>query len=317
MSTATTPLEQRLLALADATRLRLLRVLAGHELTVAELCGVLQLPQSTVSRHLKVLSDEGFASSRREGTSRFYRLRPQELDPTAERLWRVVSEDLAALPVAELDEQRLAGVLAARQSRSQAFFAATGAGWDHLRHELFGARAPLLAMAGLLDPDMVVGDLGCGTGELAAALAPFVAQVVAVDPAPAMLAAARQRLVGRQNVELRQGGLEDLPIGNGELDAAVVMLVLHHLPEPARAVRELYRAVRPGGRVLIVEMTPHDHEEYRDRMGHVWLGFPADQLAGWLVDAGFAPVRITPLAADPEAKGPPLHVASGVRPLRP
>jgi|CXWL01.1.fsa_nt_gi ArsR family transcriptional regulator len=313
MTAAIAPLEQRLLALADATRLRLLRVLAGHELTVAELCAVLQLPQSTVSRHLKVLGDEGWAASRRDGTSRFYRLRPQDLEPASERLWRVVAEDVAALPTAGADDARLMAVLAARQSRSQAFFAATGAGWDRVRRELFGERAPLAALAGLLPDDAVVGDLGCGTGELTAVLAPFVGRVIAVDAAASMLAAARERLAGQPNVDLRLGGLEALPVADGELDAAVVMLVLHHLPEPRIAFAELARVLCSGGRALIVEMAPHDHEEYRDRMGHVWLGFEPSDLTSWLFAAGFHRIRITPLPLDPAAKGPALQAVTAVR----
>jgi SAM-dependent methyltransferase/DNA-binding MarR family transcriptional regulator len=308
----TLALESRLLALADATRLRLLRVLASRELTVAELCAVLDLPQSTVSRHLKVLADEGFVASRRDGTSRYYRLRPQELDAGCERLWRVLAEDLARLPTAADDDGRLASVLASRRSRSQAFFASTAGDWDHLRRELFGG-APLAALVGAFDPDWVVGDLGCGTGELAALLARFVRRVVAVDAEANMLEAARGRLAGCSRVELRQGGLEALPVARAELDLACVVLVLHHLPEPASAFAELARVVRPGGRALVVEMQPHDHEEYRDHMGHVWLGFAASDLEAWMTQSAFAGVRVVPLPVDQGAKGPPLQVAVGVR----
>jgi ubiquinone/menaquinone biosynthesis C-methylase UbiE len=156
-----------------------------------------------------------------------------------------------------------------------------------------------------------VGDLGCGTGQVSEALAPFVGRVVAVDESPEMLAAARGRLADREEVDLRRGSLEALPVEDAELDAAVVFLVLHYVVEPERALAEVARALKPGGRLLVVDMTPHDREEYRQSMGHVWPGFAAAQLGAWLEGAGFEAFRYTPLPADPEARGPTLFAASG------
>jgi ArsR family transcriptional regulator len=160
-----------------------------------------------------------------------------------------------------------------------------------------------------------VGDLGCGTGQVAAALAPFVAQVIAVDRSEEMLQAARRRLRDCENVEIRRGELEALPIDDNALDAATLLLVLHHLPDPAVVIGEAARVLRPGGRLLICDMLPHDREEYRQQMGHVWLGFAEDQMRRLLADAGLDYVRVVPLATDPEAKGPALFVASAIRAL--
>ena len=110
-----------------------------------------------------------------------------------------------------------------------------------------------------------------------------------------------------------RGELESLPIADGELDAATLMLVLHHVPDPAAALREAARVLKPGGRLLICDMLPHDREEYRQQMGHVWLGFGEDQMKRLLADAGFAGVRIVALPSNPEAKGPALFVASAIR----
>jgi ArsR family transcriptional regulator len=115
-------------------------------------------------------------------------------------------------------------------------------------------------------------------------------------------------------VEIRRGDLEALPVQDGELDVATLLLVLHHLPDPGAALREAARALRPGGRLVIADMLPHDREEYRQQMGHVWLGFDEDQLRRYLADAGFEAVRIVPMATDPQAKGPALFVASARRP---
>jgi ArsR family transcriptional regulator len=125
-----------------------------------------------------------------------------------------------------------------------------------------------------------------------------------------MLDAARENLAGHEHVELRQGPLEKLPIADGELDVALMMLVLHHLPEPKRVLAEAARALKPGGRLLIVDMLPHEHEEYRQTMGHVWLGFSEKQMTQWLHAAGFKDVRWCALPPESKAKGPSLFVAT-------
>jgi ArsR family transcriptional regulator len=299
-------------ALADATRTRLLLALDRHELTVSELCAVTQLPQSTVSRHLRILNDQGWVTSRADGTSRQYRL-AAPLEAADRRLWQVVKDQVSGGRQAVQDAGRLRGVLARRRTASREFFSTAAGQWDALRAELFGSRAGLAALPGLLDEDWIVGDLGCGTGELAASLAPFVGRVIGVDASKPMLAAARRRLEGQENVDLRVGELEALPIADRELDAAVLLLVLHHVVEPVRALAEVGRVLRPGGRVLVVDMMPHEREEYRERMGHVWQGFSADTIGGWMEEAGLEGFRHHALPPDPDAKGPTLFAATGRR----
>lgn len=308
------PIFDRLSALADATRSRLLLLLEAHELTVGELCQVLQLPQSTVSRHLKQLTDVGWASGRAEGTSRRYRMPAERMEPAERRLWAMVRAEVAALPGAARDAERLASVLAERTTRSREYFATAAGEWDRVRAELFGRRADLVGLLGLLDERWTVGDLGCGTGQGSESLAPFVARVVAVDASREMLEAARARLAGAPNVELRAGALEALPLDDAELDAALVFLVLHYVAEPARALSEAARALRPGGRLLVVDMMPHEREEYRHAMGHLWQGFAGEQVREWMEAAGLTAVRHLPLPLDPAAKGPQLFAATGRKP---
>jgi ArsR family transcriptional regulator len=307
------PIFADLTTLGDATRSRMLLLLDRNELTVSELCSVLQLPQSTVSRHLKTLLDGGWISSRREATSRYYTLSPDERGPVAKRLWALLREQVGSTASADQDARRLKSVLGRRQSKSQEFFESAAGQWDKLREDLYGRGSHLQALPALLDASWSVGDLGCGTGQVAAALAPFVHRVVAVDRSGEMLQTARRRLKEFGNVDVRRGELETLPIEDGELDAATLLLVLHHLADPSAALREAARVLKPGGRLLISDMLPHDHEEYRRQMGHVWLGFGGDQLKGLLAGAGFEDVRIVHQHSNPDARGPALFVAGARR----
>ena len=314
---ATPAILDHLASLADTTRSRLLLLLERHELTVSELCTITQLPQSTVSRHLKALSDSGWVTARSEGASRLYAMTKEGLDAAQRRLWLLVREQVGPVAAAAQDQRRLQAALAERRTASQAFFSSSAGQWDRVREELFGDRFHLAALAAFLDRDWTVGDLGCGTGQVTATLAPFVNGVIAVDSSTAMLHAARKRLHGVDNVDLRRGELEALPIDDGRLDAATLMVVLHHVAEPARALAEVARTLKPGGRVVVVDMLPHDREGYRQQMGHVWLGFPEDHMRRMLEGSGFEQVRIVPLVPDPKAKGPALFVATGTRQMEP
>ncbi len=315
-----------LASLADTTRSRILLLLDRHELTVSELCSIMQLPQSTVSRHLKALADAGWIATRAEGTRHLYTMSREEpvegrrgtrtrdgrdgSDPPERRLWLLVREQVGSTAAARQDQRRLQAALGERRTKSQEFFSSSAGQWDRMRDELFGERFHLAALVGLIDNGWTVGDLGCGTGQVTAAIAPFVAHVIAVDASPAMLQAARKRLDGVDNVELRRGELEALPIDEARLDAAVLMLVLHHVPEPKGALGEVARALKPGGRAVIVDMLPHDREAYRLQMGHTWLGFSDEHIRRLLAEAGFADIRVVPLAPDARAKGPGLFAAT-------
>ena len=306
-----TTIFDRLTALADSTRSRILLLLDRHELTVGELCAALQLPQSTVSRHLKILTDEGWLASRAQATSRRYSMQTSKLDPSARRLWQVVRAQVADSPAAGQDAHRLGGVLSQRRSTQIAFFDSAPGVWDRMRAELIGQRSDLLGLLELLDDRWTVGDLGCGTGHVSEVIGPCVGHVIAVDESGPMLTAARKRLAALENVELRAGRLEHIPIDEEALDAAVLFLVAHYIADPAAVMQEVARVVKPGGRLVIVDMMPHEREEYVSQMGHVWQGLGEEQLRDWLEDAVWTAVRYRPVPADPAAKGPGLFVASG------
>jgi ArsR family transcriptional regulator len=227
-----------------------------------------------------------------------------------------VREQVSAAPSAQNDTQRLRSVLAERRSASQEFFSTAAGQWDRLRADLFGTRADLVGLLGLLDETWAIADLGCGTGQVAEMLAPFVAQVIAVDESPAMLNAARKRLKGHDNVSVREGDLGALPIDDESLDSALLFLVLHYTADPAEVLAEVCRVLKPEGRLLVVDMMPHERSEFRNIMGHVWQGFGGDELSRWAEQAGLYDLRYHPLPADPVAKGPTLFAASARRPSR-
>ena len=313
MNTMTaSPILHRLNALGDETRTRLLCALDRSEFTVGELCSVLGLAQPTVSRHLKTLAAEGWVEARADGRNRHYRI-PADLDGTARALWEVVRESVRSEEPFTSDLERAKAVLSARRLRSDAFFAASATEWDGMRSELFGSATGLAPLLGLLDRSAAVADLGAGTGALTARLAPFVREVVAVDRSPEMLAAAAARLADTPNVRLREGELEALPLETDSIDMAIMALVLHYVADPPRAFGEAARVLRPGGRLLVLDMRSHDRGvEYARTMGHTWPGFDAGQIERWLGEAGFGARSVTPMPADPEATGPLLFLAAAV-----
>jgi ArsR family transcriptional regulator len=308
MDDAPLPVLDSLGAIADVTRGRLLLLLEPGEMTVSELCLAVELPQSTVSRHLKVLVEGGWVIVRPEGTSRFYSLNPG-LSTEARDLWGVVRRPLASTAIAAADSARREAVLAARRSRARDFFRSVAGRWDALRGELFGSTSDILALLSLLDPGLRVGDLGCGTGRVSELLAPLVQRIVAVDASEEMLAMARKRLGGLPNVEVRHGELESLPIADESLDAALLFFVLGYVAEPARVLAECRRVIAPRGRVVIVDLLPHARPEYRSELGQVWLGFSHEQLARWASQAGFKKLEMRPLPRDRSRKQEALFVA--------
>ena len=300
-------------SLTDPTRLRLLRLVERHELSVAELCDVLQMPQSTVSRHLKLLTGQGWANCRRHGTTNLYRSVVDDLEPAVRRLWALTRQQTDHWSQVGTDQLRLARRLEQRRSRSQAFFASTAGQWDKLRVELYGQSCTTEALVALLPSDWIIADLGCGTGHLTAQLAASVRRVIGVDHSAAMLKAARRRTAHLDNVELRRGDLEAVPIDDGSCDAVLLMLVLTYVPRPIQALAQAARILRPGGKVVVVDLLGHDRETFRQRMGQHVLGFEVGDIEKGFIEAGLVEPRCRALASEPQAKGPDLMLATAIR----
>ena len=291
----------RLSILSDATRVRMLRLLEREELGVSELARIVQAPQSRVSRHLGTLHKEGWVERRSEGTANFYR----KAKGATNGLWELV-RDRVEYPE---DDRRMEAILALRETDSEGFFGKLGEKWDAVRRDMYGDHYLLPTLLALVPGELVVADLGCGTGGTLVELAPHVARVIGVDREEAMLEVAERRVEGADNVDIRRGLLDDLPLDDDEVDAALCTLVLHHVKELEPVFAEMARVVRPDGRVVVLDMVRHGRDEYRRTMGHVHLGFERED-----VEALAAPARLrirswTVLPVDPEADGPGLFVA--------
>ena len=280
-------------ALADQTRLRLLAILQLGEFTVQELVEILAMGQSRISRHLKILHAAGIVQVKREGTWAYYRLQPSDqlftqLQPLLQNCW----PELSAY---NSDRTALVSILAARRNRSRDFFDRHARQWDQMARDLLPVADYLPQLFALIPECDKLLEVGVGTGQLLQALTDKGRQVVAVDHSPAMLAAARERLVacGLESVELKLGQMESLPLVTESMDVAVMNMALHHAPDPAAVIVELTRVLRPGGCLTFCDLQRHQQEWVREQLADQWLGFTADDLHGWCRDAGLEQIEVT------------------------
>lgn len=282
-------------ALADDVRLRLVHALMTAELSVAELVHVLSLPQSTVSRHLKPLRDCGLVETRREGTSVYYRPGVALVDS---RLSEVLTSEWKTLPGAREDAAAVKKVLEQRRKRSRDFFEKMAGKYGDMTQPGGGWSALAAGMAaGFAGRDVV--DLGSGEGELVLLLAKFARSVTAVDQSTAMLNEVRQRAEaagGTATIKVCEGDLEDLPIASDSADAAFLSQALHHAAQPAKAIREAARILRPGGTLIILDLVKHEQDWVREQWADQWLGFEENELRTWLEQAGMQRVLTEQLA---------------------
>ena len=309
--------------LGDSTRLRLLALLERQELSVADLMKVLDLPQSTVSRHLAHLKEHGLLTERRDGAFCYSRFTPPS-EGTWSDGWLMARGSLRDDPQIAADADALDALLRARTLGSREFFDSLGAEWDRLRQVFQDDLQRARAIGRLVPQGLTIADVGTGTGVLAMEMAQLGMRVIAVDQSEAMLTAAeakRSELADPSRVELRRGAATDLPLEDGEVDAVLAHMVLHYDPSPRDAIRELARVVRPGGRVVLVDFTAPEDRPQRDRewlqkdLGVIWQGFATTSIRGWLEEAGLTHVEVELHATTSEDRDlPATFIASADRP---
>jgi ArsR family transcriptional regulator len=272
-------------ALGDEARLRILRAVEIAELSVAEIVEALKMPQSSVSRHLKPLRDSGLLDTRREGTSVYYRRGPMFQDATFAQL---MSEKLAELRGASRDRAAVDRAIEYRRRESTRFFDEIAGRYGSLTQPGGGWQALAAALAAGF-AGQTVADIGCGEGDLTLLLARFAKRVTAVDLSAQMLRVVQERSeeagVARR-VTVEKGDLEKLPLDGASMDAAFVSQVLHHAARPEKALAEAARILKPGGRLILLDLAQHDQEWVRTEWADQWLGFDERELRGWLSGAG-------------------------------
>ena len=273
----------RLKVFADATRVRLLALLAREELTVAELSAITQLAQPRVSTHLAKLKEAGLVRDRRAGVSAYYRFDEDNLDTVQRELWRSL-RDGSDDPLLRQDAERVAGVLANRAADQN--WADSVAG-DMERHYSPGRTWEALARTAL--PLLETGDvldIASGDGVLAELLSPHAKRYICIDTSARVVAAAGERLRRFPNVEVREGDMHALPFKDASFDLVVLMHALTYSTKPAQAVAEAARVLRRGGRLLLSSLARHEHRSVVEAYGHVNLGFSEKELRKFAEKAG-------------------------------
>lgn len=289
-----------LAAAGEPTRLRLLALLSDAELTISELVAILGQSQPRISRHVKLLVESDLVERHREGSWVFL-LAAQSGAPA-----RLVRDIVGALDrgdaVLQSDRARLDEVRRARADQAARYFSTHAATWDRVRAMHVAEEKVEAAVAEALAdrPYRSVLDVGTGTGRMLELLAPAAERALGIDQSPPMLGMARARLerAGLRRVQLRQGDIYALPVERGGFDLVVLHQVLHYLDDPSRALREAARALRPGGRLLVVDFAPHDDESLRTAHAHRRLGFARDEICGFMADAGLDVALTRDLAPD-------------------
>ncbi len=277
-------------ALADETRLRLLSLLDFQELNVQELMEILAMGQSRISRHLKLLQEAGLLSSRRDGLWAFYGTVEQGPGRRFIDSIRFLLER-EALFRADLEQAK--EVLRAGKMRDRRFFDSIASGWETMKRGIIGELDLAARIVERLPAGGSVADLGCGSGSLLERLAGKAELLIGVDSSHKMLAEAGERLrrlpgQAGGRLSLRIGELEHLPLRDGEVDSAVINLVLHHLRSPLKGLQEALRVLRDGGTLLVADFCRHGEELLRSRYGDRWLGFARQEIESWLAQAGFS-----------------------------
>jgi ArsR family transcriptional regulator len=300
--------------LSDATRLRLLCLLRTEPLSVVELQEVMDMGQSRISSHLALLRQAGLVEDRREGKKSFYsNVPPSDLDLA--RIFESAIQAACKLPAFKEDAQSLDRVLSRRRAESEAYFNMVasrlgkqycpGRSWEAIGHFLL-----------LLTPNIDIVDLGAGEGVLAQLLARKAKSVICIDNSPSMVKVGSELALenGFENLTYKLGDVEEIPLPDASTDLALLSQALHHARKPEKAIQEAWRILRPGGRLVILDLNQHNFEKARELYADRWLGFPPNRLYHWIKETGFDEVKVDPVSKEDKEPCFETLLASGIKP---
>ena len=271
-------------ALSDKTRLRLLYILRRYELNVNEIVLVVEMIQSGVSRHLKILLESGLLTSRKDGSFTYYAAARNDFITA----FMALMDNSDEMEEIRNDLEKAGEMIKIRQNMTRRFFKTVAPHWDQLKKQVLGSFDLNAVIIKRISFQGSISDLGCGTGELLEKLSEQTrVRLIGIDSSPEMLEQARLRLLGKDNAELRLGELEHLPMKNKEIHTAIMNMVLHHISQPELPFLEAFRTLIPGGTLILSDFDLHDQVKIRELMGGAWSGFEKEKIKTWLTETGF------------------------------
>jgi len=294
--------------LADESRLRILHILSHGHFNVQELTTILELSQSTVSHHLKILQQAHLADVHREGTWAYYSANGKNPNSVQSKISNHFldlvrsASDQELSELIEADKNAINSILDKRREEAKRYFEQIAPAWRKVRESADGHASYLDELVAAIPSDLILLELGCGSGALFEKILPRKAGTIGVDYSQAMLDEARNNL-GKQakNVDLRLGYLEHLPLADQSVEIVAAYMVLHHVAQPLDALKDAHRVLKPGGKLAILDLCSHKNELMRERYADLWLGFSPKQFESWCETAGFSSCSSKVLGSAEEA----------------
>lgn len=285
-------MDQFLKSLSDRTRLKITAVLTKGEFSVMDIMDILEMGQSRISRHLKILSDSGIITSRRDGTWIFYKCFPekgikQDIIDSLIKWFKFEEEFKSLFKKADI-------LLKSKSDKSRKFFSRIGSNWQAIRNRYIDQALYIRLLKDAAEKVKIFADLGCGTGETIKILAENECSFIGIDNSQEMLAEAKKVLknLPGERVSLRLGNMEYLPLKENEVDGLLVSMVLHHIPQPGIVFNEFQRVLSPGGKITIIDFLKHKDEKLRKEEADIWLGFSKNEITTWFKESRFSKINV-------------------------
>lgn len=276
-------------SLSDETRLRIIRILIRGTFHVNEIFYIVNGKQSNISHHLKILQESQLISYKKEGSIIYYSLNDIQNTDSLKMIINAIKQEEKNISCFEEDLKRLEAILKKRKEQAESFFNSIGSDFDNLQEKLFNDIYQVKNVVKLFDTKLKnIVDIGCGTGRNLPLLAEYSEKVIGFDSSPSMLQLSEHRCnKNNLNYELKLGDIQQLPFINENIDGVFINMVLHHISDPLKALKEISRILTKNGKILLIELLSHQNEYMRNKYADLWLGFSENELIKWLKQANF------------------------------